>query len=109
DLDRLIEAVWIAEEVVGHPLWGHVSKTGPRPRYNRLYAMDMPFIETHDQAKHFIKGPSVYEGALAPWKERITSYQRPDGAPPTNGHAPARDARVAAPVARDGGGQAGGQ
>jgi hydroxymethylglutaryl-CoA lyase len=105
DLDRLIEAVWVAEEVVGHPLWGHVSKTGPRPRYNRLYAMDMPFIETHEQAKHFIKGPTAYEGALAPWKEPITSNQRPDGTPPTNGHVPDRETRVAAPVASGDGGQ----
>jgi hydroxymethylglutaryl-CoA lyase len=82
DLERLIAAVWLAEEVVGHPLWGHVSKAGPRPRYDKLYAMDMPFIETLDQAKHFIKGPSVYQGAPAPWKERIKSFQRPDGSKP---------------------------
>ncbi len=78
DLEKLIEAVWLAEEVVGHPLWGHVSKTGPRPRYNKLYAMDMPFIETLDEAKHFMKGPSVYQNAPSPWKAPIVSFQRPD-------------------------------
>jgi len=104
DLDRLIEAVWLAEEVVGHPLWGHVSKTGPRPRYDRLYAMDMPFIETHEQAKHFLKGPGVYEGALAPWKEPITSFQRTDTAPPTNGRAPDHETRRADAVAQVGDG-----
>jgi hydroxymethylglutaryl-CoA lyase len=99
DLDRLIEAVWLAEEIVGHPLWGHVSKTGPRPRYGRLYAMDMPFVETHEQARHFIKGPSVYAGSLSPWKEPITSYQRPDSmATPRNGHAPNGAASAAQPI-----------
>ena len=78
DLEKLIEVVWLAEEVVGHPLYGHVSKAGPRPRYNKLYPMDMPFIETLDQAKHFLKGPSVYKGSLSPWKEPIQSFQRPE-------------------------------
>jgi hydroxymethylglutaryl-CoA lyase len=78
DLEKLIETVWLAEEVVGHPLWGHVSKAGPRPRSDRLYPMDMPFIETLDQAKHFIKGSAVYAGAPSPWKEPITSVQRVD-------------------------------
>jgi hydroxymethylglutaryl-CoA lyase len=32
DLYKLIECVWMAEEMVGHPLWGHVSKSGPRPK-----------------------------------------------------------------------------
>jgi hydroxymethylglutaryl-CoA lyase len=78
NLEKLIAAVWLAEEIVGHPLWGHVSKAGPRPRGDKLYAMDMPFIETLDQAKHFIKGPGVYNGAPSPWKEPIRSSQRSD-------------------------------
>jgi hydroxymethylglutaryl-CoA lyase len=69
DLDKLIEAAAIAEEVVGHPLWGHVSKSGPRPRGDRLYPKDMPFVETLDEAAHFRKGPSVYAGQLSPWRE----------------------------------------
>jgi hydroxymethylglutaryl-CoA lyase len=77
DLYRLIECVWMAEEIVGHPLWGHVSKGGPRPRGKKLYAMDMPFIETLDEARHFIKGPAAYKGAPSPWKEAIKSPQRP--------------------------------
>jgi hydroxymethylglutaryl-CoA lyase len=76
DLPKLIEAVWLAEKIVGHPLWGHVSKAGPRPRGPKLYPMDLPFIETLDQAKHFISGPSVYVGAPSPWKQPITSFQR---------------------------------
>lgn len=78
DLEKLIETVWAAERVVGHSLWGHVSKSGPRPRYDKLYPMDMPFIETLDQAKHFIKGPATYRGAMSPWKGPIQSRQRPE-------------------------------
>lgn len=75
DLGRLNEVVWLAEEIVGHPLWGHVSKAGPRPRGEDLYAMDMPFIETLDEAKHFRKGPGVYDNCMSPWKEPIRSTQ----------------------------------
>ncbi|MCP3988110.1 MAG: citramalate synthase [Actinomycetia bacterium] len=69
DLDKLIEAAAIAEEVVGHPLWGHVSKAGPRPRGDKLYPADMPFVETLHEAAHFRNGPSVYEGQIAPWRK----------------------------------------
>ena len=76
DLDKVIEAANIAEEVVGHSLWGHVSKSGPRPREDRLYAMDMPFIMTPEEAAHFRKGSSVYANCLSPWTEPIKSTQR---------------------------------
>jgi hydroxymethylglutaryl-CoA lyase len=79
DLDALVEAVWLAEEIVGHPLYGHVSKAGGFPSGDRLYPLDMPFIETLDQARHFIEGPGVYEGALSPWSDPVRSWQRPDG------------------------------
>ena len=69
DLGKLIEAVAIAEEVVGHPLWGHVSKSGPRPRGAAVYPIDMPFVETLEEAAHFRKGPQVYEGQLSPWRD----------------------------------------
>jgi len=69
NLDKLIEAAVIAEEVVGHPLWGHVSKAGPRPRGEALYPARMPFVETLDEAAHFRKGPEVYAGQLAPWRD----------------------------------------
>ena len=67
-LDKLIEAAAIAEEVVGHPLWGHISKAGPRPRGDEIYPIDMPFVETLDEAAHFRNGSSVYEGQISPWK-----------------------------------------
>ena len=69
DLGKLIEAAAIAEEVVGHPLWGHVSKSGPRPRGDALYPRDMPFVETLDEAAHFRRGADVYAGQLSPWRE----------------------------------------
>ncbi|MCY3858173.1 MAG: citramalate synthase [Gammaproteobacteria bacterium] len=69
DLDKVIEAACIAEEVVGHPLWGHVSKSGPLPSEREVYPADMPFVETLDQAAHFRKGSSVYEGQISPWRE----------------------------------------
>ena len=68
NLDKLIEAAAIAEEVVGHPLWGHVSKAGPRPRGDTVYPREMPFVETLEEAAHFRKGPSVYDGQIAPWQ-----------------------------------------
>ena len=69
NLDKLIEAVEVAEEVVGHPLWGHVSKAGGRPRGERLYPKDLPFIETLEEAAHFRNDPSVYTHQMAPWRE----------------------------------------
>ncbi len=68
NLEKLIEAAAIAEDVVGHSLWGHVSKAGPRPRGDSLYPRDLPFIETLEEASHFRNGPSVYEGQVKPWK-----------------------------------------
>lgn len=78
DLYKLIEVVWLAEEILGHQLYGFVSKAGPRPRYDRLYPMDMPFIETLDEAKHFILGPSVYANQSSPWQSPIQSWMRPE-------------------------------
>ncbi len=69
NLEKLIEATAIAEEVVGHPLWGHISKSGPRPRGADLYPRDLPFIETLEEAAHFRKGPEVYAGQRSPWRK----------------------------------------
>ena len=76
DLAKLIEAVHLAEEVVGHELYGKVAKAGPRPRGKELYAMDMPLIESNHEAQHFRLGPSVYDGCARPWREPITSPAR---------------------------------
>ncbi len=43
-----------------HPTDGHVSKAGAPPRStDRWYPMDLPFIETLEQAKHFKLGPEA--------------------------------------------------
>lgn len=76
DLDRLIETVALAERLVGHRLYGHVSKAGPRVEGDRLYPMDLPFIETLEQAQHFRLGPDVHRGARSPWSQTISSPQR---------------------------------
>jgi hydroxymethylglutaryl-CoA lyase len=72
----LVEAGAIAEEVVGHELWSKVTAAGPRPSGRDVYPMDMPFIETFEQAQHFRRGPAVYEGALSPWREPVRSAVR---------------------------------
>jgi hydroxymethylglutaryl-CoA lyase len=79
DLDKLIDVVLLAERIVGHPLAGHVSKAGGFPRGDRLYPMDLPFIETLGEAQHFRRGPAAYSGPLRPWRSPITSVSRPEG------------------------------
>lgn len=76
NVPALIEAGVIAEEVVGHPLWSKVTAAGPRPYGADVYAMDMPFVETFEQAQHFRLGAGVYVGALSPWREPVTSPVR---------------------------------
>jgi hydroxymethylglutaryl-CoA lyase len=37
----------------------------------------MPFVETEEQARHFLLGPTVYaENPITPWTEPIRSPQR---------------------------------
>lgn len=76
DMAKLIEAAHLAEEVVGHELYGHVSKAGPRPSGADLYAMDMPLVETIDEAQHFRLGAQTYADCPSPWKEPVTSADR---------------------------------
>ena len=78
DIEALIKCVWLAEEILGHQLFGFVSKAGPRPQFDKLYPMDMPRIETIEHAKHFLLGASAYAGMPSPWPEPIRSYQRPE-------------------------------
>jgi hydroxymethylglutaryl-CoA lyase len=72
DLGKLIECVWLLEEIIGRPAFGHVSKAGPRPEPNRLYDANLPAIESLDAAKHFHFGPSAYAGeGYSPWRAPI--------------------------------------
>lgn len=75
DLDKLIEAVWLLEEIIGRPTPGHVSKAGPFPRGDRLYDANLPLVETHEEARHFKLGPSVVEHQNRPWREPIPEPQ----------------------------------
>ena len=77
DIDKLVDCVWMAESIIGRELYGHVSKAGPRPKkLEQLYDIDMPFVETLDQATHFKKGPGQYEGGIYPYQQPITSPYR---------------------------------
>ena len=77
DIYKLIDCVWTAERIMGRELYGHVSKAGPRPKtVDQLYDINAPFVETTEQAKHFKKGPEVYEGGIYPYSEPITSPYR---------------------------------
>jgi hydroxymethylglutaryl-CoA lyase len=74
DLNKVIECVWMLEEVIGRSSFGHVSKAGPAPKHtHELFNPNMPFVETYEQAKHFLQGSSAYEGGINPWREPITS------------------------------------
>ena len=77
DLDKLIGCVWKVEEMLGRQLWGHVSRTGPRPHDPKdMYDMNAPFIETLEQVTHFKNGPEMYEGQIYPWRAPIESPYR---------------------------------
>jgi hydroxymethylglutaryl-CoA lyase len=76
DRHRLIEVALLAADVVGRPLHGRTPLAGPRPRGERLYPMDMPLVETAEQAAHFRAGPAAYVGGRSPWRAPITSWQR---------------------------------
>jgi hydroxymethylglutaryl-CoA lyase len=76
DRRAIVEAAVVAAEVVGRTLDGKVARAGWRPRGDDLYALDMPFVETFEEAAHFRLGPSVYAGQRSPWSGPISSPQR---------------------------------
>jgi hydroxymethylglutaryl-CoA lyase len=78
DVDALIRAAWLAEEIVGRPLYGRVSKAGPLPRtVAGLYPTDLPFVEDVEEARHFALGAAaIPPDAVSPWPAPIESQQR---------------------------------
>jgi hydroxymethylglutaryl-CoA lyase len=79
DIDKVIDCVWMLEDMLGRTTLGHVSKAGPRPKtIEEWYDPNAPFVETFEEARHFKLGPSVYEGGIYPWRKPIRSEQRPD-------------------------------
>lgn len=73
NIQKVIECVWILEEILGRSTVGMVGKVGPMPRGKALYDPNLPFIETFEQGRHHILGPSAYVGAISPWREPIVS------------------------------------
>ena len=72
----LIDAAVLLSDILGRQVPGKLSQAGPRPRGRDLYPMDMPFVETFDEGRHFIDGPSAYASQQAPWREPIRSAAR---------------------------------
>jgi len=71
DLERLIEAVWLLERILGRATNGHVSKAGPPPRGKRRYDPNLPVIETLAEARHFNLGAAVTDPGRRPWRAPI--------------------------------------
>jgi hydroxymethylglutaryl-CoA lyase len=76
DLEKLIDAVWLLEEIIGRATPGHVSKAGPRPDRDSLYDPNLPLVETHEQARHFQLGDQVLRDGLRPWRAPIPAPSR---------------------------------
>jgi hydroxymethylglutaryl-CoA lyase len=73
DLARLIESVWLLEEILCRPTFGRVSKAGPPPRGVRLYDPNLPVIESFAEARHFALGDAVTDPRKRPWRTPIPS------------------------------------
>lgn len=73
DLPKLVRFCWQLEAVIGKRLFGHVSQAGWLPRSeSELYDPNLPFVETDEQARHFLLGESV-AGSVRPWPIPIPS------------------------------------
>lgn len=79
-LDQLIRAVWMLEEIIGAPAFGHVSKAGPHPHGDALYDPNLPFVETLEEARHFLLGPDAVAHQIRPWREPIPQRALPPSA-----------------------------
>jgi hydroxymethylglutaryl-CoA lyase len=77
DLDLLIDAVWLLEEIIGRAAPGHVSKAGPLPHRDALYDANLPLVETFEEARHFRLGAGAFEREVRPWREPIPSARQP--------------------------------
>jgi hydroxymethylglutaryl-CoA lyase len=72
DLDKLIECVWMLEQMLGVPAVGRVARAGPRPDPSHLYDPNLPAVESLSAARHFKLGPQAYAGeGYSPWKQPI--------------------------------------
>ncbi|MFF7477024.1 hypothetical protein [Streptomyces sp. NPDC008092] len=71
DLDKLLAAVWLLEEIIGRPVPGRLAHAGPRPSPDRLYDPNLPLVETFDQVGHWRFGDAVFTAPHRPWREPI--------------------------------------
>jgi len=76
DRGILIDAARLLSQILGRQVPGKLSQAGPRPRGKALYPMDTPFVETFEEASHFVSGPSAYADQQSPWAAPITSAAR---------------------------------
>ena len=74
DLGKLIDCAWMLERIIGRPVFGLVSKAGPRPSSpDAFYDPNMPGIESLEAARHFKLGPKAYEKeGYSPWSKPIS-------------------------------------
>jgi hydroxymethylglutaryl-CoA lyase len=86
DLNKIIECVWMLEEIIGKPAFGHVSKAGPRPTDPKdFFDPNLPAVESLKAAKHFKLGPGAYENeSYSPWSKPITGPYFQGPKEPTN-------------------------
>ena len=79
DLDKIIDCVWMLEEIIGRPTFGHVAKAGPRPiEHKDFYDPNLPAVESMEAAKHFKLGPRACEKeGYIPWKQPISGPYYP--------------------------------
>jgi len=72
DLKKLVEVVWLLEEILGRQTTGLVSQASPRPEAPEDYHdPSLPLVETHEQARHFLLGPETAEGGQRPWPSPV--------------------------------------
>jgi hydroxymethylglutaryl-CoA lyase len=75
DLGHLVEASHLASRVLGRMLDGRVSRAGPRPEADDRYPIDLPLVETFEEAQHFRCGPKVVAGGRRPWRPTDPLYE----------------------------------
>lgn len=84
DIKALVEFVWELEKVLGRHTIGHVSRAGWLPRdADELYDPNMPFVQTFEEASHFLFGKEVTETGMSPWRAPIPAPAHRYGVPTT--------------------------
>jgi len=75
-LYKLVEVVWLAEKSSAIRCTVTFPRRAPA-RFDHLYSMDMPHTKRSSRQNTSCSGEGL-RSAPSPWKEPITSYQRPD-------------------------------